>query len=255
MNVTERYEAFLALVKEIHDLDRAEELLSWDQQTYMPTKGADARASQLSTLTGLRHDFLTGVRMADYLAGLDESDTGGLGDDARVNVREIRRVHERERKVPKRLVQEMSRVQALSQQAWVEARKKADFASFAPWLEKILGIRIEIGDAVGYEGSRYDAFLDEFEPGVTTAEAARVFAGLKADLVPFVHEILDAAKRNGPKPIFRPSGTRRCTSTSESRLPTTASASCRTSTGRWAFLVTSRRTPSGICTRPSSTAP
>ncbi|MFH1278256.1 MAG: carboxypeptidase M32 [Candidatus Eisenbacteria bacterium] len=199
MTSADRYEAFLGLVKEIHDLDRAEELLSWDQQTYMPPKGAEARASQLSTLTGLRHDFLTGDRMADLLAELGDGD--GLSGDARVNLREIRRLHERERKVPKELVKEMSRIQALSQQAWVDARKNADFSAFAPWLEKILDLRIRMGDAVGFEESRYDAFLDEFEPGATASAIGGVFDALKAELVPFVAEVIEAGRRLGREPL------------------------------------------------------
>lgn len=201
MTTAERYDAFLGLVKEIHDLDRAEELLSWDQQTFMPKKGTEARASQLSTLAGLRHDFLTGDRMAELLAGLGEAGGNGLSDDARVNVREVRRVHERERKVPKELVKEISRIQTLSQQAWVEARKNADFPLFAPWLEKILDLRIRIGDAIGFEESRYDAFLDEFEPAATASEIARVFDALKKELVPFAAEVLEAGRRLGRKPL------------------------------------------------------
>ena len=201
MTVAEQYEQFLALGREIHDLERAEELLSWDQQTIMPPKGADARASQLSTLAGIRHGLLTGEKMTRLIEGLDESESGGLDENGRVNVREVRRVYDRERKVPARLVKELTKMQALSQQAWVESRKNADFPSFAPWLEKILALRIEIGDAVGWEGSRYDAFLDEFEPGATAANIAGVFDGLKADLVPFAQQVLEAGKRSGPKPF------------------------------------------------------
>jgi len=189
------------LTKEIHHLERADEILSWDQQTYMPPKGGSARASQLSTLAGIRHGMLTGEPMAELLSGLDESDKGGLSDDQRVNVREIRRLHERERKIPGELVKELSHLQSLSQQAWVEARRKDDFPSFAPWLEKILKVRIQIGDAIGYEDSRYDAFLDEFEPGASTAEIAAVFDNLKTQLVPLVREILEAGRRLGRKSL------------------------------------------------------
>jgi carboxypeptidase Taq len=197
----QRYDAFLSLIREIFDIERAEELLSWDQQTYMPPKGADARASQLATLAGIRHELQIGDRMAGLLAALDESDRGGLDADARVNVREVRRIHERERKVPTELVRELARLQSLSQEAWVAARKASDFASFAPWLEKILAVRIRIADAIGYGESRYDAMLDEFEPGATAAEIAQVFDRLKERLVPFVRRTLEASGRSPEKPV------------------------------------------------------
>ncbi|MFH1679971.1 MAG: carboxypeptidase M32, partial [Candidatus Eisenbacteria bacterium] len=201
MTTDKRYEAFLSLVKEIYDLERAEELLAWDQQVFMPPKGAEPRASQLATLAGIRHDRLVSDRMAELLAGLDESEKGGLGPDARVNVREIRRVHDRERKVPTDLVKELAKLQSLGQEAWVRARKESDFPSFAPWLEKILAVKVQIADAIGYGESRYDAFLDEFEPGATAGEIARVFEGLKKTLVPFVQRVLDASRGRSPEPI------------------------------------------------------
>ncbi len=200
MTTEKRYEAFLALAREIYDLERAEELLSWDQQTYMPPKGAGARASQLGTLAGLRHDLLVGSRMADLLAGLDEREGGGLDEDARVNVREIRRLHDRERKVPTELVKELARLQSLSHEAWVPARKESNFGAFAPWLEKVLRAKLLIADAIGFAESRYDALLDEFEPGATASEIARVFDRLKERLVPFAERVLEES-RSAPGPI------------------------------------------------------
>jgi carboxypeptidase Taq len=201
MTAKKSLETFLSMVKEIHDLGCAEELLAWDQQTFMPPKGAEARASQMAVLAGVRHDRLAGDRMAELLAALDESEKGGLDPDARVNVREVRRLHERARKVPAELVRELAKLQSLGQNAWVRARKESDFPSFAPWLEKILAVKRRIADAIGYEGSRYDAFLDEFEPGATTAEIASLFGELKKALVPFAGRILEAARLASIEPI------------------------------------------------------
>lgn len=195
MTVRERYKVFLGLVKEIHDLEMADMILSWDQQTYMPEKGANARASQLGTLAGLGHNILTGDRMADLLAGLDESEKGGLDEDARVNVREIRRLHKRSRNVPTDLVKELTSVQALSQSAWIDARQQSDYSAFSPWLKKILGLKLQVADAVGYGKSRYDALVDEFEPGATAAWIAEIFNELKKDYIPFVHKVLEAGRR------------------------------------------------------------
>jgi carboxypeptidase Taq len=201
MSSSERYEGFLSLVRELFDLDRVDELLSWDQQTYMPSKGAEQRAAQLGTLAGVRHELLSGGRMAELLAGLDETERGGLDEDARVNVREIRRVHEREVKIPADLVKELARLQSLSQEAWVVARKESDFRSFAPWLEQILRVKVRIADSIGYRESRYDALLDEFEPGATASEVGRVFGGLREELVPFVERVLEASRRRPARPI------------------------------------------------------
>ena len=44
--------------------------------------------------------------------------------------------------------------------------------------------------AVGYSGGPYDALLDEYEPGATTAEITQVFRELRQDLVPLVERII-----------------------------------------------------------------
>src|SRR5207247_6776754 len=50
--------------------------------------------------------------------------------------------------------------------------------------------------AVGYKESPYDALLDEFEPGATAAQITRVFAELRAELVPLVAAIAESGKKS-----------------------------------------------------------
>jgi carboxypeptidase Taq len=77
----------------------------------------------------------------------------------------------------------------MSSQAWSEARDRDDFASFAPWLEKTFDLAREKADAYGYVESRYDALLDEYEPGMTTTQLTGLFTGLRAELVPLVDSL------------------------------------------------------------------
>ena len=44
---------------EIHDLRRANALIGWDQQTYMPSGGSNARAEQSATLQKISHELFT----------------------------------------------------------------------------------------------------------------------------------------------------------------------------------------------------
>jgi carboxypeptidase Taq len=111
------------------------------------------------------------------------------------NVREIRRAHNRTAKLPRKLVEELARVSTQAQQVWDVARKEDDFAAFQPWLEKIVALKRQEAQAVGYKGAPYDALLDEYEPGATTAEVSRVFAELKAQLVPLISSIMAVGKQ------------------------------------------------------------
>jgi carboxypeptidase Taq len=101
----------------------------------------------------------------------------------------VRRDYDQARKLPPELVEEMSRTFSLGQQIWTKARADQDFSQFQEILAKIVDLNIQKAEAYGYEDCIYDALLDEYEPGMKTAEVNRVFGELKAELVPLVKAI------------------------------------------------------------------
>src|SRR5262249_52361801 len=154
-----------------------------DERTYMPHAGSAHRGEQMALLARLRHETLTAPRVGELLA---EVEAAPPSEDAAANAREIRRAYDRAVKVPEELVEELARVPTRAQQVWQEARKADDFASFRPWLEQVVRLKRQEAQAVGYKGVPYDALLDEYEPGATTAEITRTFAALRDELVPLV---------------------------------------------------------------------
>jgi carboxypeptidase Taq len=74
----------------------------------------------------------------------------------------------------------------------VEARQKSDFSIFAPHLKTIVALKKEEADYLGYEASPYDALLDAYEPGLTVAQVAPLFASLKTPLVALLKKIKGA---------------------------------------------------------------
>ena len=185
MNKT--YKAFVERLHELADISHAQGLMHWDQETYMPPRGATMRARALGTLAGLYHERLTAPALVALVADLKDA---ALTGDAAVNVREIDRQQGRSLKLPKELVVELSQTESLGHEAWVEARKKSDFALFRPWLEKIVALKKEVAERVGYEGAMYNALLDEYEPHARVEEIVPVFDQLKAQLVPLVEQIV-----------------------------------------------------------------
>ena len=184
------------LCKEIHLLRSCSSLLGWDERTYIPQKGTPHRAEQQSLLAGIVHDKFTSPKIGDLLNEIENSE---LVDDplspAAVNVREIRRLYDKEVKLPKSLVEEISRTVTLSEQAWVEARKKSDFHMFSPWLAKMTELKRQQADAIGYKKERYDALLDDYEPGETAENIKKVFDGLRKELVELVEAIGSSSRR------------------------------------------------------------
>jgi carboxypeptidase Taq len=192
----ELYDELVSSLKRTGLLGSCSNVLGWDEQTYLPLGGAGLRADQLSLLAGMIHERATSPRVGELLTELEQS--GDLGDDnsaMAVNVAESRHAYDRATKLPRALVEELSRVTTLSQQAWVEARKNSDFAAFLPWLEQVVKLKREEAQAIGYgDGVPYDALLDDYEPGATTADIEAVFTPLREELVPLVAAIHDSGR-------------------------------------------------------------
>jgi carboxypeptidase Taq len=167
----EMYSDLTGRLREAALLGSCASVLSWDEQTYMPKQGSSHRAEQLGLLAGLAHERSTSPRIGELLSELErDGDLGESDGDRAVNLREARRAYDRQTKLPRRLVEELSRTTTLSQQAWIAAREDSDFAAFLPWLEKMIGLKREEAQAVGYgKGVPYDALLDDYEPGMTAA--------------------------------------------------------------------------------------
>ena len=177
----------------IEDLKSAAEVLSWDQETYMPAGGAEARAQQLSTLHTMAHEQLTddatGALIEEAADPVDRTDRT---DSAASIVRVARYDYERACRIPASLVARLSEAVSRAKEAWKQARADDDFATFAPHLQRIVDLNVEKAEALGYAKERYDALLEEYEPGMTTETVASTFQTLRDDLVPIVDAIAEA---------------------------------------------------------------
>ncbi len=179
------YEKLLHELQSIAVLESCSSVLGWDEQTYMPPGGAEHRSAQLSLLAGMVHERATSPKLGELISSAKQQEAPQDPDSpVAATLREVRRNFDRATKLPRRLVEELSRVRTLSQQAWIQARKQSDFKQFLPWLEQVVALCREVAEAVGYGGGvPYDALLDEYEPGMTTAEVQTLFSMDYGDLV------------------------------------------------------------------------
>ncbi len=178
------------LLEEVSDLNYVSALLGWDQQTYMPQGGAEARGNQMALIGRLAHEHGTSPelgRLLDelkpYAASLDPD-----SDDARL-VKVTARDFDKATRVPSSHIVEFARATTLGQQAWMEARQKSDFTIFRPHLEKIVALRQEYASFFPDFEHPYDALLDDFEPGMKTADVKTIFAGLRPKQVELIQAI------------------------------------------------------------------
>jgi carboxypeptidase Taq len=170
----------LELGNEIADLSSLTALATWDQNTALPDGAGEVRGAQLATIEGTLHERWTSRRLGELLAELEKPVQASEFNDAdRGLVRQMRRGHDHATKLPRGLVQEMARVGAASFEAWRRARQAADFSTFAPWLSQIITLQREVADRLGYKETRYDALLDEYEPGMTSSKLDKLFGPVR----------------------------------------------------------------------------
>lgn len=195
MSARETYDRLSDEMRRIAVLASAGSVLGWEERTYMPRGGARLRSEQLGLISGMVHERFTTPRIGEMLAELESSELAAGDTIEAANIRELRRIYDKQTRLPKSLVEEKTRVTTLAQGEWARARKESDFKAFLPWLEKVLKLVREQAEAYGYDGEPYDALLDDYEPGAKVSEVEQVLADLRNELVSLLDKIQGAPRR------------------------------------------------------------
>ena len=185
------YAQLIERVKDAHTLGTVGSVLHWDQEVMMPPAGAEFRAKQLGLMSTLTHRMNTDPAIGALLKKLARRN---LAPIPAANRRLIQRGYDRATKLPAELVRELSETRSRAQHIWAEARQQSQFASFAPWLAKLVALKRRIIKLLPKQATPYDTLLDQYEEGMTCAKIDPLFGNLRNDLVPLVRA------RIGPLP-------------------------------------------------------
>src|SRR5512133_1133925 len=139
------WETLASAMSDVRAFQGAVSLLQWDQETYMPLRGAEARGEQLAAIQAALHERLTAPRVAE---ALDRAEHEASDPERLAAVRALRFDHERAARVPQDLVRALAQAQAEGVDAWKDARARNAFAVFAPRLERLVALRREQADAL-----------------------------------------------------------------------------------------------------------
>lgn len=174
------------------DLRYTAALLNWDQQTNLPPGGAGPRAMHLSTINRFAHEKFISDEMGQAIeAGktlLPDLDSDS--DEARLIIK-TERDYLKEAKVPSEWVAEFSRITTLAHEVWEKARQESDFSIFQPHAEKIIEMRREYVEFFQPYDHPYDPLLDDYEPGMKSAQVANVFEELKPQQIDLVRALIE----------------------------------------------------------------
>jgi carboxypeptidase Taq len=178
----------------IWGLDYASALLNWDVETYMPVDASKPRGFALAQLALMKQERI--VEAADLLSKAEE--IAGASDYERGILRVVKRDVDYYTKIPPKLLEDMERTSKEATVAWRNARKKSEFAAFRPWLEKIVELKKNEAERLGYHGHSYNALLNKYEEELTVTDVDKAFSELVPDLKRILNHVL-AEGRFPPK--------------------------------------------------------
>jgi len=173
----------------IADVRAAVQLLEWDQETYMPPKAAAGRGQQLATLSTLAHRLSTDPELGALLEALGQVDLGET--DAKL-VTEAHYDYDRATRLPEDFIHAFALARSAAYEAWVKARQASDYKQFQAPFGKLMDLHRRKAELYGYEGSPYNALLEDYERGMTTVELESLFAELAPWQSRLVARIADA---------------------------------------------------------------
>jgi carboxypeptidase Taq len=186
-------------------LSEAGGVLNWDMATLMPAGGADARSEQLAAISVTCHQMMTDPQMAELFEGA-EAKRDQLDGWQAANLQEMRRQWLHATAVPERLVEQLSRATNRCELAWRKARPASDFQQVKPYLQEVLELTREAGQAKAeaLNLNVYDALLDQFEPGFRAERIDAIFGRLAQWLPETLPRVLEAQRAQ--EPPRRPEG-------------------------------------------------
>jgi carboxypeptidase Taq len=179
------YQEYEAHLRKIADIKYAMALLQWDQETYMPPKGAGFRARQTATLSETAHRMFTEENFRNLL--LELKGRSGLDDAQQKNIALSWYDYSQQEKLPAAFVRQLSEAVSKSFESWLNARKLNDFHHFQPDLSALVTLKKQEADLLGYEQHPYNALLNQYERGITVSQLDQLFGSL----TPPLKELLD----------------------------------------------------------------
>jgi carboxypeptidase Taq len=188
--------------RRLHAFRGALSLLRWDAAVMMPRGSADVRGEQLAALETEHHALLTTPKVARLLERA-EAAASQLDDWPLANLREMRRQRDHAIATPPSLIARLAKATARAEVFWVEARKANDFKLFAPHLEEVVHLVRDKAALLGQSRglAPYDALVDVFTPGISTADIDTIFTALSRKLPGLINQAIEVQGQRPPVPL------------------------------------------------------
>ena len=166
-------------------------VLFHDGSTVAPKESWAGRGQTMGVMSGIIYDLETNPENGELLSYL-EAHTGELTPVQRRQVEVMRKGYDQMHKIPADEYVEYSVLMNEAENVWENAKRGNDFASFAPYLEKIVAFNRKFAGYYNPEMEPYDALLNEYEEGMNMATLDAFFAQLRSAIVPLLEKVMKA---------------------------------------------------------------
>jgi len=187
MNKPFNYNQYKTQLQKIADIKYASAVLQWDQETYLPKNGNDARGRQIATLNELAHEHFTTDTLGELLKELSSKEN--LSAKEKRNIQLSLEDYNRNKKIPATFVHTLSSAINAGYHAWIQARKENSFSTFEKPLQGIINLKKQEAELLGYEKHPYDALMNDYDKGLTTTITDKLFADLRPQLSTLLEKI------------------------------------------------------------------
>ena len=184
-------------MRELRDYDGLLMMLAWDQAVMMPGRATEGRARQIGLVSTLRHARITDPEIGELL---EQVAAEPLEARPAAAVARLKRERDLAVKIPAQLVEQVAEATSQGYAAWKGARRTNDFAALAPFLERIVELKRQEAEAIGYAGEPYDALLDLFDEGSTVATVEPTLRSVGEELKPLFDASLAAGMEGADLP-------------------------------------------------------
>lgn len=189
------YSSYRQQMQKIADLRFGYAVLQWDQETYMPSKGAAFRGQQLATLSELAHQYFTSPETGELLQKLSQEQQ--LSDLEQKNIELSLYDYNKAKKLPTAFVRELTETVNRSFHSWIEARKANSFKKFENSLADVVMLKRQEADMLGYAQHPYDALLNDYERGANVKMLDEIFATIRVPLKELLRQITNRQQVDG----------------------------------------------------------
>ena len=191
------FDKLMSFQRDTQALGQVAGRLGWDQETMMPRGAASQRGEEMAAIEAVLHARCMDPQVAEWLETAEAPDKVGAA-----HLREIRRGFDRAQKVPADLAKKLAQLTSEAQGKWAAARADEDVAAFTPVLAEVVALKREEGAALANGGHLYDAMIEDYEHGTTSAQIGEIFDAMRPRLVNLRSAVLDRPSPKGLQGVF-----------------------------------------------------